>query len=132
VDATFLARRDDEPVAGICVTIEQKAVGPIAVVVDVEPLTGGDEWRAGLAAAIDRLREAYPGITWVKSWDPVPSSVLRPLGFLPADRPPLSYGTPSAETVLHLVGRPLDRDGPETIESEIAQGTRYLWTLADA
>lgn len=125
-DGAYVARRGGDPVAAVLVREErdERLDATRVSLLHTVPLAGRERG-AGVAAVLDRLAADRRDATSLRAWNPVyPDRLLRERGFLPDDRPPLSWtGDPDLRLVVHA-----EPDGPFAA-SALAESAEMLWSL---
>jgi GNAT superfamily N-acetyltransferase len=125
-DGAYVARRRGDPVAAVLVREErdERLDATRVSLLHTVPLAGRER-EAGIAAVLDRLVADRRDATSLRAWNPVyPDRLLRERGFLPDDRPPLSWtGGPDLRLVVHAAS-----GGPFST-SALTESAEMLWSL---
>ena len=125
-DGAYVAHRDGEPIAAVLVREErdERLDATRVSLIHTVPLAGRER-EPGLAAILDRVAADRRDATSLRAWNPVfPDRLLRERGFLPDDRPPLSWtGDPDLRLVVY------SRSRPPFDESALRASGDTLWSL---
>ena len=125
-DGTYVARYGDDPLAAVMVRErhDDRLDATTLSLIHTVPLAGRER-EAGIAAILDRIAAERRDASFLRAWNPVfPDRLLRKRGFLPDDRPPLSWtGGPDLRLVAHsLSGEPFS-------ETALRESGLALWSL---
>ena len=125
-DGTYVARYGDEPLAAVMVRErhDERLDATTLSLIHTVPLAGRER-EAGIAAILDRIGAERRDVSFLRAWNPVfPDRLLRERGFLPDDRPPLSWiGGPDLRLIAHsLSGEPFS-------DTALRESGPALWSL---
>lgn len=129
--STYVVRGETDDVCAAVVRTRINHGGvTITQIADVAPLAGDGRWEEALSALAEAVVSDHPDSDVIVAPDRgFPAEVLRPLGFLPDDTPPVSM---VAETDCALMARSLDGSGGWRMnERPLADPASWRLTFAE-